>query len=266
MVGCGAGQTTISRTVTTNEAATKPSASATSARHVAARLKNPAQQPEPSATISCGEAKVGHACVSGTVAPSNPNQFRQRNCDTNIVANSAASCSFAENTFYEYYESPQEATSGQSLRVHSPTTGKDYSVFCSLREGLIACSGEPLSTGIYVSFPNAAVAVYTPAQATAYAGSRDVGNPGTATPVPAPKVESQPESESEKQSESESGSGETEGPGSTTHAEDERFCSGHECIANFPNGHGTVVECADGEWSHSGGISGACSDHGGEKE
>jgi hypothetical protein len=24
------------------------------------------------------------------------------------------------------------------------------------------------------------------------------------------------------------------------------------------------VECSDGKWSHSGGISGACSDHGGE--
>jgi hypothetical protein len=24
------------------------------------------------------------------------------------------------------------------------------------------------------------------------------------------------------------------------------------------------VQCTDGEWSHSGGLSGACSDHGGE--
>jgi hypothetical protein len=63
---------------------------------------------------------------------------------------------------------------------------------------------------------------------------------------------------------SESGGGQ-EGPGSSSHAEDEQFCSTHHCIANFPNGHGEVVECSDGEWSHSGGISGACADHGGQK-
>lgn len=55
-----------------------------------------------------------------------------------------------------------------------------------------------------------------------------------------------------------------EGPGSTSHAGDAQFCSTHTCIPNFPNGNGSVVQCADGEWSHSGGLSGACSDHGGE--
>jgi hypothetical protein len=55
-----------------------------------------------------------------------------------------------------------------------------------------------------------------------------------------------------------------EGPGSTSHAGDDQFCSTHTCIPNFPNGNGDVVQCADGEWSHSGGLSGACSDHGGE--
>jgi hypothetical protein len=63
----------------------------------------------------------------------------------------------------------------------------------------------------------------------------------------------------------EGGGGEgAEGPGSLSHAEDGKFCESHTCIENFPYGHGTVVECSDGEWSHSGGISGACSDHGGE--
>jgi hypothetical protein len=55
-----------------------------------------------------------------------------------------------------------------------------------------------------------------------------------------------------------------EGPGSFTHAGDTRFCSSHSCIPNFPNGNDSVVQCVDGEWSHSGGLSGACSDHGGE--
>jgi len=35
-------------------------------------------------------------------------------------------------------------------------------------------------------------------------------------------------------------------------------------IPNYPNGHGTPVPCADGQWSQSGGIEGACSHHGGE--
>lgn len=63
---------------------------------------------------------------------------------------------------------------------------------------------------------------------------------------------------------SESSSGQSEGPGSSSHAEDSQFCESHHCIANFPDGNGRVVECSDGEWSHSGGLSGACSDHGGE--
>jgi hypothetical protein len=41
------------------------------------------------------------------------------------------------------------------------------------------------------------------------------------------------------------------------------FCATHNCIPNFPNGRGTVVQCADGSYSHSGGIQGACSHHGG---
>ena len=56
-----------------------------------------------------------------------------------------------------------------------------------------------------------------------------------------------------------------EAPGSSSHATDVEFCSAHECIPNFPNGNGDIVQCADGEWSHSGGLSGACSDHGGEQ-
>lgn len=52
--------------------------------------------------------------------------------------------------------------------------------------------------------------------------------------------------------------------GSLSHATDAQFCSTHSCIENFPNGNGSIVQCVDGQWSHSGGLSGACSDHGGE--
>lgn len=57
-----------------------------------------------------------------------------------------------------------------------------------------------------------------------------------------------------------------EEPGSTSHAGDVQFCStgNHICIPNFSAGAGYVVQCRDGEWSHSGGESGACSEHGGE--
>lgn len=57
----------------------------------------------------------------------------------------------------------------------------------------------------------------------------------------------------------------TEDVGSLSHAGDAEFCSTHSCIASFSSGAGAVVQCADGEYGHSGGIQGACSDHGGEE-
>jgi hypothetical protein len=41
------------------------------------------------------------------------------------------------------------------------------------------------------------------------------------------------------------------------------FCSYFSCISSFWNGNGYVVECGDTRYSKSGGISGACSSHGG---
>jgi len=41
------------------------------------------------------------------------------------------------------------------------------------------------------------------------------------------------------------------------------FCQYFNCIDNFDNGNGYVVECNDGMYSLSGGISGACSYHSG---
>ena len=61
------------------------------------------------------------------------------------------------------------------------------------------------------------------------------------------------------------GNSSVEGPGSYSHATDAKFCSTHHCIAYFPNGRGFIAQCVDGEWSHSGGIQGACSYHGGEQ-
>lgn len=43
-----------------------------------------------------------------------------------------------------------------------------------------------------------------------------------------------------------------------------RFCLTHTCVGDFSNGNGYIVQCVDGTWSHSGGVQGACSYHGGE--
>ncbi len=41
------------------------------------------------------------------------------------------------------------------------------------------------------------------------------------------------------------------------------FCTYFPCIASFATGTGYVVECADGNYSRSGGVTGVCSTHGG---
>lgn len=56
------------------------------------------------------------------------------------------------------------------------------------------------------------------------------------------------------------GGGQAQTPPTDTAA----FCDTHSCVANFDNGNGYIVQCADGMWSHSGGLQGACSWHGGE--
>jgi hypothetical protein len=218
-------------------------------------LNNPAQPPDQSTTVACDEAAMGHACRATTTSPSDPNEFRQRNSDTNIVANSAASCGLAENAFYEYYRSGQ--AEDESIMVHSHASNKDYELFCHREAGLIGCTGSPLSTGIYTSFPIKAVRAYTPAQAAAYGKTRDVGHPG----VPAARRAQRNEEPSPESYEPEPKSQPEEEPNS--HAEDKRFCSTHECIGKYHEEPGTVVECEDGSFSHAGGIQGACSHHGG---
>lgn len=46
-------------------------------------------------------------------------------------------------------------------------------------------------------------------------------------------------------------------------------CDGHACTGDWKRDMalgGTVVHCADGTWSHAGGLGGACSGHGGRRE
>jgi hypothetical protein len=51
--------------------------------------------------------------------------------------------------------------------------------------------------------------------------------------------------------------------GSVISAPPSTFCSYFDCIGNFWNGRGYVMQCRDATFSKSGGISGSCSQHGG---
>lgn len=143
------------------------------------------------------------------------------------------SCPFAANVA-KVVSGGDDATGHfpASVTAFSPVTGKTYRLRCSILGygSELVCGTLPPATGIVV------IPITTPATST--------------TPTPAP-TNSTPESG-------------VEGPGSFSHATDAQFCSTHTCIDNFPDGNGSIVQCADGEWSHSGGLSGACSDHGGE--
>jgi hypothetical protein len=258
LLGCGGGTVT---TVTTDKASTPaaPTTPATTvrppvAKHPAARgPNNPAQQPDQQATAGCNEVPTGHPCKASTNTPSNPNDYPQRNCDTNIVANSATSCDLAETAFYEYWASSQS-----NIKAHSGVTNRDYELTCENQNGMIACVGSPISTSLYVSFPQAAVAAYTSSEASAFAATHTVGvtqNLGGGQSA-STSVESSPTPPSSSSA--------TDQLGSYSHEGDQSFCEEHQCIGDFESEPGYVVECADGTYSHSGGISGACSHHGGE--
>jgi hypothetical protein len=122
-----------------------------------------------------------------------------------------------------------EAQPDRQFSAYSPATGELYDVSCT-GGSEITCRG---GQGAQVRFPMSAVDLYTDGDAVAYASSHDVG-----TAVPA----------------------------AATLQDTASFCSTHACIDNFDNGTGYVVQCVDGEWSHSGGRPGACSYHGGETD
>ncbi len=151
---------------------------------------------------------------------------------TQVTVGPQTSCPFAHNVA-TVADAADRATGHfpANLTASSPVTGKTYSLRCS-----ISGYGSELVCG---TVPPATGEVTLPLRTTSAAP------PATSSPssTPGPSVE---------------------GPGSYSHATDAQFCSTHSCIENFPNGSGYIVQCTDGEWSHSGGVSGACSDHGGE--
>jgi serine/threonine protein kinase len=95
-------------------------------------------------------------------------------CDPNISVDAhTTSCRFAENVFYEYWRSHQNP-SGQLMTVYSPVTLGTYRVTCTPdQQQMIACTTKTRS---YVTFSQAAVAAYTPAEANYYAHHADLGH------------------------------------------------------------------------------------------
>ena len=102
---------------------------------------------------------------------------------------------------------------------------------------------------------------------TPTAESTPASPPEPSTPTSEPEAQPEEHTEGEANSEptptEEHPETEKEAPSEAEHG---GFCSTHSCIPSYEDGNGYPVECADGEWSKSGGIQGACSDHGGEKE
>jgi hypothetical protein len=103
----------------------------------------------------------------------------------------------------------------------------------------VTCTG---ALNALVTFPMQAVIAYGPVTATASQSSVAPSAPPSTAPA-----------------------GGSEDVGSYSHAGDAQFCSTHSCIGAFDSEPGYIVQCVDGTYSHSGGISGACSHHGGKQ-
>jgi hypothetical protein len=195
----------------------------------------------------CGGAETVTTTV-GSVAEAPPVQRHlparppMRHCDPNITAGQHTSCGFAESTFVAFVDALQANPDRHSYATtaKSPATGRSYAMSCRASGASVTCSG---AAGARVHFPLHAAVIYRPAP----------------TVAPAPRAEAKAPIEKTASG----GTGEDE-IGSASHATDAKFCAEHECIGSFTTEEGTIVRCSDGTYSHAGGISGACSDHGGE--
>jgi hypothetical protein len=154
---------------------------------------------------------------------------RSRPC-SGITRSAHTSCRFAVAVVRAYKAHPSA-----TVIAHSPVTHRTYAMQCQRVAGIVSCAG---GVGASVAFNGPPIRAATPPRTTS--------TPPTPTPTTGTSVS-------------------IEGPGSSDHSTDAQFCSSHHCIPNFPNGNGYIVQCVDGQWSHSGGLSGACSDHGGER-
>jgi hypothetical protein len=160
-------------------------------------------------------------------------------CDPNITVRAATTtCGFAQNVFYAFYTDGSFETQN-GLRAYSPAAGQDYAVACETdgAENVTCVAGD----GGEVHFNLAAVRVYDDVQAARYADTHDLG----------------PDARSD--------AGRAVSGVDTTQDQpsDDNGPTPANRIPNYDNGNGYPVQCADGMWSQSGGIQGACSGHGG---
>jgi hypothetical protein len=165
-------------------------------------------------------------------------------CARLIRAGSHTSCQLAENVNSAFQARKELAgVPPATVTAYSPVTHKHYKLHCVLidQRTTVDCATGTAS----VAFP-----------------LETSGTPQSESPTPpsessssGPSAASSPDSSSEEDQ-----------AGSPSHAGDQKFCEEHECIGDFTSEEGTVVECSDGTYSHAGGLSGACSDHGGEAD
>jgi hypothetical protein len=193
----------------------------------ASSSSSPAAAAPPAATTQ-STTSASSTSTSSTQQPAAPSAVPKSGRCGDITVNQHTSCAFAQVVVTEY-----DAHPSATFLAHSPVTGLNYTMHCRQAQGVVACDDNSTST-LAFSGPPPASASQPPAASS------------TTPATPTQSAQS------------------VEGPGSFSHATDAEFCSTHQCIENFPNGAGYIVQCTDGEWSHSGGRSGACSDHGGE--
>jgi hypothetical protein len=160
-------------------------------------------------------------------------------CDANIEARRPhTSCGFAQNAFYEYWVS-DEAT---SLRVHSPALGATLVTRCSTGSTKVTCR---TGDGGRVRFARSALDAYSANQASTYASTHDVGADTTSGLSAGANRLSEADAQVDDSS------------------SDDEYPPLDERIPSFDEGTGSVVQCADGMYSQSGGRPGSCSGHGG---
>ncbi len=159
-------------------------------------------------------------------------------CARLIRAGSHTSCQFAENVNSAFQALKESAGAPPAtVTAYSPVTHMHYKLRCVLIDQRITV--ECVTDTASVAFPLETSETTTPSESSS---SRPGEEPSSGS------------------------SSEEDEVGSPSHAGDQKFCEEHECIGNFTGEEGTVVECSDGTYSHAGGLSGACSDHGGEAD
>lgn len=157
-------------------------------------------------------------------------------------------CKSAANDTYAQAQAPtatatQFITTGGSSANFSATDSKTPSV----RSTPTAQTGHATSTAAHTPTPTA---------------TQTLTRFPTATPIPTRKPTTAP---TVPKGVNQNPWGYSFTPGSYIYNPPGSFCSYFNCISTFWNGKGYVVECQDNTYSKSGGISGSCSHHGGNK-